>query len=156
MSDRRTGSSLESIQQHCRGVAQPGSAPALGAGGRAFKSPRPDQSNHMLGLARPKPPCLVSLRISNLSPDRRPAEMKRSPTFAAQYCMQDPIVEAEDAKLQFARQIYERCQEQFGKDHEQTQLMRDYLASLEKSGTRRTSKYPRRGQSFALAPRTKR
>ena len=27
----------------CRGVAQPGSAPALGAGGRAFKSPRPDQ-----------------------------------------------------------------------------------------------------------------
>ena len=26
-----------------RGVAQPGSAPALGAGGRAFKSPRPDQ-----------------------------------------------------------------------------------------------------------------
>ena len=26
----------------CRGVAQPGSAPALGAGGRAFKSPRPD------------------------------------------------------------------------------------------------------------------
>ncbi len=27
-----------------RGVAQPGSAPALGAGGRAFKSPRPDHS----------------------------------------------------------------------------------------------------------------
>ena len=26
----------------CRGVAQPGSAPALGAGGRAFESPRPD------------------------------------------------------------------------------------------------------------------
>ena len=27
----------------CRGVAQPGSAPALGAGGQEFKSPRPDQ-----------------------------------------------------------------------------------------------------------------
>jgi hypothetical protein len=27
-----------------RGVAQPGSAPALGAGGRQFKSDRPDQS----------------------------------------------------------------------------------------------------------------
>ena len=31
----------------CRGVAQPGSAPALGAGGRAFKSPRPDQTLHL-------------------------------------------------------------------------------------------------------------
>ena len=28
----------------CRGVAQPGSAPALGAGSRRFKSSRPDQS----------------------------------------------------------------------------------------------------------------
>ena len=30
--------------QISRGVAQPGSAPALGAGGRRFKSYRPDQS----------------------------------------------------------------------------------------------------------------
>ena len=30
---------------YCRGVAQPGSAPALGAGGRRFKSSRPDQQN---------------------------------------------------------------------------------------------------------------
>src|SRR5882724_6728618 len=29
--------------QTCRGVAQPGSAPALGAGGQRFKSSRPDQ-----------------------------------------------------------------------------------------------------------------
>ena len=38
----------------CRGVAQPGSAPALGAGGLEFKSPRPDHSlprNHALLLA---------------------------------------------------------------------------------------------------------
>ena len=31
----------------CRGVAQPGSAPALGAGGLEFKSPRPD---HLQGF----------------------------------------------------------------------------------------------------------
>src|SRR5579864_2071988 len=30
------------IIKKCRGVAQPGSAPALGAGGRRFKSYRPD------------------------------------------------------------------------------------------------------------------
>jgi hypothetical protein len=37
------GSGLESVEQLCRGVAQPGSAPALGAGGPRFKSARPDQ-----------------------------------------------------------------------------------------------------------------
>ena len=31
------------MKQESRGVAQPGSAPALGAGGRRFKSYRPDQ-----------------------------------------------------------------------------------------------------------------
>src|SRR6185437_538609 len=31
------------VNASCRGVAQPGSAPALGAGGRRFKSYRPDQ-----------------------------------------------------------------------------------------------------------------
>ena len=30
---------------NCRGVAQPGSAPALGAGGRVFESHRPDQTS---------------------------------------------------------------------------------------------------------------
>src|SRR5690242_20110436 len=35
-----------------RGVAQPGSAPALGAGGRAFKSPRPD---HQIKVLPPIP-----------------------------------------------------------------------------------------------------
>jgi hypothetical protein len=39
-----SGSGLESVEQLCRGVAQPGSAPALGAGGPRFKSARPDQS----------------------------------------------------------------------------------------------------------------
>jgi hypothetical protein len=38
---RRSG--LESLEQYSRGVAQPGSAPALGAGGPRFKSARPDQ-----------------------------------------------------------------------------------------------------------------
>src|SRR5262245_5357986 len=37
----------------CRGVAQPGSAPALGAGGRAFKSPRPDHSFDSLSQLNP-------------------------------------------------------------------------------------------------------
>ena len=48
---------------HCiRGVAQPGSAPALGAGGRRFKSARPDQHLYMMarrgifGLAPPPAP----------------------------------------------------------------------------------------------------
>ena len=35
-------SAVESIASNCRGVAQPGSAPALGAGGPRFKSGRPD------------------------------------------------------------------------------------------------------------------
>src|SRR5712692_2957327 len=35
-------SALESRSTSCRGVAQPGSAPALGAGGPRFKSGRPD------------------------------------------------------------------------------------------------------------------
>src|SRR2546425_6941731 len=35
-------STLE-LRLRCRGVAQPGSAPALGAGGPRFKSGRPDQ-----------------------------------------------------------------------------------------------------------------
>ena len=37
-------SAVESMRNNCRGVAQPGSAPALGAGGLEFKSPRPDQN----------------------------------------------------------------------------------------------------------------
>src|SRR6267143_3313810 len=32
------------MHSKCRGVAQPGSAPALGAGGPRFKSGRPDQN----------------------------------------------------------------------------------------------------------------
>jgi hypothetical protein len=33
---------VRSVELKCRGVAQPGSAPALGAGGRWFESSRPD------------------------------------------------------------------------------------------------------------------
>ena len=36
------GCGLELVKPYSRGVAQPGSAPALGAGGRQFKSDRPD------------------------------------------------------------------------------------------------------------------
>src|SRR5438067_13080472 len=50
-----------------RGVAQPGSAPALGAGGRPFKSARPDQSERP-----PRADChgrmfSVALRFSSTS-----------------------------------------------------------------------------------------
>lgn len=52
--------------------------------------------------------------------------------------MQDPIA-GEDAKLQLARQIYERCREQYGEDHEQTRFMQQYVATIEKPGTDETS-----------------
>src|ERR1700688_2384122 len=41
--DAKSHSTLECRVVKCRGVAQPGSAPALGAGGLRFKSGRPDQ-----------------------------------------------------------------------------------------------------------------
>ena len=40
--DGKLKSAVESIRSECRGVAQPGSAPALGAGGPRFESARPD------------------------------------------------------------------------------------------------------------------
>ena len=39
---------------NCRGVAQPGSAPALGAGGRVFESRRPDHKINNLQRRRPR------------------------------------------------------------------------------------------------------
>jgi hypothetical protein len=35
-----------------RGVAQPGSAPALGAGGRQFKSDRPDHNKMQIQIVK--------------------------------------------------------------------------------------------------------
>jgi hypothetical protein len=42
-----------SYNHDSRGVAQPGSAPALGAGGPRFKSARPDQTSNINSKARP-------------------------------------------------------------------------------------------------------
>ena len=39
----------------CRGVAQPGSAPAWGAGGRKFESSRPDHKTKKIKKLRKKP-----------------------------------------------------------------------------------------------------
>src|SRR2546427_10968612 len=39
---RKQSAIIEKTHHQSRGVAQPGSAPALGAGGRRFKSSRPD------------------------------------------------------------------------------------------------------------------
>ena len=41
---------METVSLSSRGVAQPGSAPAWGAGGRRFKSVRPDHSPNGLGI----------------------------------------------------------------------------------------------------------
>jgi hypothetical protein len=40
-----------------------------------------------------------------------------------------------DVRLQFARQLYEACLAQYGKDHEQTRLMLKYVIFLECSNT---------------------
>lgn len=37
----------------------------------------------------------------------------------------------EDVKLQFARQLYQTCLELHGADHQQTRLLREYIAELE-------------------------
>jgi hypothetical protein len=42
------------------------------------------------------------------------------------------IAAEEDVELQFARQLYQSCLERHGEDHEQTRLMRQYVASFEK------------------------
>ena len=47
----------------CRGVAQPGSASALGAGGRQFESDRPDQHN-LLRIKQMPRLCLAHLLFS--------------------------------------------------------------------------------------------
>src|SRR5947209_11476852 len=52
---------MEEPASLCRGVAQPGSAPALGAGGRRFKSSRPDQNfQAATRLAKSRKWCLWS------------------------------------------------------------------------------------------------
>ena|SRR5450756_1314620 len=63
------GSDLESVEQKSRGVAQPGSAPALGAGGPRFKSARPDQIsfsslNFALAVLRLSPAAQFSAILS--------------------------------------------------------------------------------------------
>jgi hypothetical protein len=35
-------------------------------------------------------------------------------------------------QLQFARQLYDRCLERHGEDHEQTRLVSDYISTLER------------------------
>ena len=53
-----------STQTYKRGVAQPGSAPPWGGGGRRFKSSRPDHSNDLCM------PSLARLMCLRLAPDR--------------------------------------------------------------------------------------
>lgn len=62
--------------------------------------------------------------------------MKRLPTVDAPYSMPEQIAAVEDVSLQFARQLYEDCLQRHGADHQQTQLLSDYLSSFEKSRQR--------------------
>src|SRR5579859_5499783 len=67
-----------------RGVAQPGSAPALGAGGRAFKSPRPDQQNKavpLLGPTRISPCTRGCTRQSTIAPSLMPGRLAVLPGY---------------------------------------------------------------------------
>jgi hypothetical protein len=41
----------------------------------------------------------------------------------------------EDVRLQFARQIYDKCLERHGENHEQTRLAMEYLSGLENRGS---------------------
>src|SRR5271165_217057 len=68
---------IETDVHHSRGVAQPGSAPALGAGGPRFKSARPDQ--HISNRAHKRSPSLrcfcadagdYCFRLYGASPER--------------------------------------------------------------------------------------
>lgn len=58
----------------------------------------------------------------------------------------------ESAKLQFARQLYDRCLERHGPDHEQTRLMRNYIAALESQDLAKVFKFEHtlRRDSFML------
>jgi hypothetical protein len=37
----------------------------------------------------------------------------------------------QDQILEFARQLYERCVEQYGENHQQTRMMVEYISGLE-------------------------
>jgi hypothetical protein len=60
-----------SYYKTCRGVAQPGSAPASGAGSRWFKSSRPDQQTQGLRSHDPSPFLLLTSGLL-----QKPGEMR--------------------------------------------------------------------------------
>jgi hypothetical protein len=63
--NRKSKNAVESLPANCRGVAQPGSAPALGAGGPRFKSARPDhiQQSRLLLMLKALAPKLYTAII---------------------------------------------------------------------------------------------
>jgi uncharacterized protein (DUF433 family) len=76
---RLPGSGLESNgSKECRGVAQPGSAPALGAGGRRFKSSRPDHYfPYFLGhLFEPEPTPRAAQTLAPTGDERSKLEVR--------------------------------------------------------------------------------
>ena len=93
--------------------------------------------------------------------------MKRSEGVDAPYSMTVQIAADEDMELQFARQLYDRCVELHGRDHLQTRLLLQYVATFEKrrlagvstkvatpdEATDSPPCIPGTGQSFVLLPR---
>jgi hypothetical protein len=57
--------------------------------------------------------------------------MKRSSGIHAPYSMLRLIATSEEPRLQFARQLYDRCLERFGLEHEGTRLVAQYMSDLE-------------------------
>jgi hypothetical protein len=60
-----------------------------------------------------------------------PLPMKRFWGVDAPYSMPRPIAISEDPRLLFARQLYERCLERLGAQHEETRLVARYIHDLE-------------------------
>ena len=64
-------------------------------------------------------------RTALVTPFKSPAATRTT------LCADRSTAYVEDAALQFARQLYERCVELRGKDHEQAVLLFRYISALE-------------------------
>jgi hypothetical protein len=64
----------------------------------------------------------------------RPGALTLDETFGradAPYNMENPSAGVDDLNLQLARQLYDRCMELYGEDHEETRLLGRYKSQLE-------------------------
>jgi hypothetical protein len=66
------------------------------------------------------------------------------------YGVQDQMSRVEDVRLQFARQLYARCLEQYGKHHPESRLVAKYIASLEGQGSLKSGVQPGSSQHYMI------